>query len=239
MCVRASIWSWVLCFTAVTYPSQPSFQYTLKQCCRKFSHIVALSEAFHCSAPSVTRSIDGCPVSLSQCFRKHQQLSDEVLTKGHRVEAMERRGADYWESEAGEKEKGDGIEWRKIYNTNTAVRSNAELAGDATTDFFFLFMKMLRMNTIAFSEGNFFFCLHWPSQVLHLISATDATIFWDPPSLSLKSNLIAPQLPYFAICFQSFELHSHGPLLQLQLSASHGLRCQAHSGEADLMLPQL
>lgn len=156
MCVRASIWSWVLCFTAVTYPSQPSFQYTLKQCCRKFSHIVALSEAFHCSAPSVTRSIDGCPVSLSQCFRKHQQLSDEVLTKGHRVEAMERRGADYWESKAGEKEKGDGIEWRKIYNTNTAVRSNAELAGDATTDFFFLFMKMLRMNTIAFSEGNFF-----------------------------------------------------------------------------------
>lgn len=123
----------VLRFTAVTYSSQPSFQYTLEQCCRKFSHIVVLSEAFHWSAPSVPRSIDGCPVSLSQRFRKHQRLSDEVLTKGHRVAATERRGADYWEREAGG-EEGDGTEWRKIHNTNTAVRSNAELAGDTMTD---------------------------------------------------------------------------------------------------------
>lgn len=98
----------VLRFTAVTYPSQPSFQYTLEQCCRKFSHIVVLREAFYWSAPSVPRSIDGCPVSLSQRFTKHQRLSDEVLTKGHRVEAMERRGADYWEREAGEKERETG-----------------------------------------------------------------------------------------------------------------------------------
>lgn len=103
LCV--SITFWVLRFTAVTYPSQPSFQYTLKQCCRKFSHIVVLSEAFHWSAPSVLRSIDGCPVRLSQCFRKHQRLSDEALTKGHRVEAMERRGADYWEREARERKR--------------------------------------------------------------------------------------------------------------------------------------
>jgi len=93
---------------AVTSPSPPSFQYTLKQCCRKFSHIVVQREAFHCSAPSVTRSIDGCPVSLSQGFRKHQRLSDEVLTKGHWVEATERRGVYYWEKEAGEKERETG-----------------------------------------------------------------------------------------------------------------------------------
>lgn len=106
--VCVCIHNWGLRFAAVTYPSQPSFQYTLKQCWRKFSHIVVLSEAFHWSAPSVPRSIDGCPVSLSQRFRKHQRLSDEVLTKGHRVEAMERREADYWEREAGEKERETG-----------------------------------------------------------------------------------------------------------------------------------
>lgn len=50
-CARASVCLCVsitvLRFPAVTYPSQPSFQYTLKRCCRKFSHIVVLSEAFH------------------------------------------------------------------------------------------------------------------------------------------------------------------------------------------------
>lgn len=112
VCVCVSITFKVWRFPAVTFPSQPSFQYTLKRRWRKFRHIVVRSEAFHCSAPSVTHSIDGCPVSLSRRFRKHQRLSDEVLTKGHRVEAMERRGADYWEREAGEKERETG--WSEV-----------------------------------------------------------------------------------------------------------------------------
>lgn len=61
-------------------PSQPSLQCTLKRSCRKFEHIVVQRGG---SPP--LRSIDGCPVSLSRGFRKHQRLSDEVLTKGQRV----------------------------------------------------------------------------------------------------------------------------------------------------------
>lgn len=75
---------------------------------RNFGHIVAGRRAprFLVSLPA---SIDGCPVSLSRRFRKHQALSDEVLTKGHRVAATEGKGADYREGGGGEG-TGDGAE---------------------------------------------------------------------------------------------------------------------------------
>lgn len=59
-----------------------------------------------CSLVSLPAPIDGCPVSLSRRFRKHQPLSDEVLTKGHRVAATEGKGADY--REGGSRGRGGG-----------------------------------------------------------------------------------------------------------------------------------
>lgn len=67
-----------------------------------------------CSLVSLPAPIDGCPVSLSRRFRKHQPLSDEVLTKGHRVAATEGKGADYREGGSrwggGRGGTGDGAE---------------------------------------------------------------------------------------------------------------------------------
>lgn len=60
--------------------------------------------------PSPPASIDGCPVSLSRRFRKHQPLSDEVLTKGHGVEATEGKGADY---RGGGRQGGGGVKERE------------------------------------------------------------------------------------------------------------------------------